>query len=385
MRWQVNSFDSTSTLFVAGFNYRNTPLQVREQFSLVSSEIEATLNLLKKEAGLQEVVLLSTCNRTEIYGVATSTPSAKQLFEILLKVKNSNLSFTRELESALYVHEGLECVSHLSRVASGFDSMVFGETEILGQVKKAYERSLQLQLTGKVLNRFFQSCFSTVKKVRTESGINRWSVSVGSVSVELASQIFGSDLSSRSVLVVGSGKIGSMTLKHLAKNEVGSLYITNRSPEKANALAKEFGANAIPWESLEDTLSAVDIVISSTGAAHPILHKQHFERAMKIRKNRPLFVIDLALPRDIEAAAREVAGVYLFNLDELSQIVNQNFQKRQVEAKHCEELIKTHSEKVFKRLTDCMNQQDFNQIDSKFSYHAKHAETSIPLASISAG
>jgi glutamyl-tRNA reductase len=252
------------------------------------------------------------------------------------------LDFQR-IEPCLYVHRNQACVQHLFRVASSLDSLVLGETEIVGQVKKAYQLAQACIATGKVLNRLFQKALSVSKEVRTRSGIGRCSTSVGSVALDLAMKIFGEDLSKRTILIIGAGKMSETTLKHLTKHGAKSILVANRSFERAQDLVSRFGGQAVEFDELPEALAQADIVVSSTSAPHVILNRHDVDVAMTHRSDRPLLLIDLAVPRDIDPAALEVNSVYLYNIDQLAELSRLNMERRQTEAAACEALVAEHA------------------------------------------
>ena len=332
-------------LFVIGLSYHSAPISLRERFSLNPEDIEFLSPRLQKEENLREVVLLNTCNRVEIYGVTVDKiPDPKKLFNNIASIiqhKKSSGCFN-EVTVDPYCHIDEICVRHLFRVASGLDSMVFGETEILGQVKQAYQVAHAYHTTGKILNKLFQRAFSVAKEVRTHSGIGRWPTSVGSVAVKLMTQVFGDDLTQRTALIIGAGKMGETALKHLVKHGVGSILVANRSPKRASELTDQFGGESVPFLSLSKILPQVDIVISSTTAPYHILRKKDIAGGLEQREGRSLFLIDLAVPRDIEPSVEELEGVYVFNIDQLAEVAQQNMAKRQAEAAPCEKLMTAH-------------------------------------------
>lgn len=332
-------------LFVAGISYKTAPVELRERLAVNPARLGCAGCLLRAGGGLSEIVLLSTCNRIEIYGVSDRPMrNPAGLFDFLG-------AGALDVSPYLYFHEGAAAASHLLSVASGLDSMVLGETEITGQVKQAYQHAQQARLTGRVLNRLFQKALQTAKAVRTKTSIGRGATSVGSVALELAEKIFGGDLSGRSVMIIGAGKMGEACLRHLAKRGVKSVLVSNRSYERAENLAAEFKGRAVR---LEDSLQAMveaDIVISSTGAPQLILMRPDIERVMASRRDRPLALIDIAVPRDIDPAAQQVAGVYLYDIDDLQEIVRENVKNREQELALCHSIIAEETAAVMERLT----------------------------------
>src|SRR5262249_14124017 len=272
-------------------------------------------------------------NRVEIYGVTDRLNyNPYSLFHLLT---------TKEVDvnPHLYLYEGEEAVGHLFSVASGLDSMVIGETEITGQVKQAYQAAQDAKLTGKLTNRLFQTTLQVAKEIRTQTGIGRGATSVGSVAVELAERIFDKDLSQKTVMIIGAGKMGEACVKHLAKKAARAVLVANRSFERAENLAREFGGRAVRFEQFLDAMAGADIVVSSTGCPHTILHRENVAAVMPARRNRPLFLIDIAVPRDIDPEVQELNNVYLYNVDHLESLVRENVRLREQELTHCRSII----------------------------------------------
>jgi glutamyl-tRNA reductase len=340
-------------LCIIGLNHRTTPLEFREQFAVCADQVPLLLSQLQSTGGLDEAVVLSTCNRLEIYGVsATGRICPERVLEAVAAVKEQagqSLDL-HQVEPCLYVHRDEACVQHLFRVTSSLDSLVVGETEIVGQVKKAYQLAQSCKTTGKILNRLFQKALSVSKEVRTRSGIGRCSTSVGSVALDLAMKIFGEDLSNRTILIVGAGKMGETTLKHLAKHGAKSILVTNRSYDRAVELVSKFQGQAVRFEDLAAALAQADIVVSSTSAPHYVLGKPELVAAMTGRSDRPILLVDLAVPRDIDPAALEVRSVYLYNIDQLSELARLNMERRQTEAGACEQLVCDYSRQMAAQL-----------------------------------
>jgi glutamyl-tRNA reductase len=331
-------------LFVAGLSYKTAPVEVREKLAVHASRLRCHGCRLKLAGNLSEVVLLSTCNRVEIYGV---TPWIKgNVHRLFQQLASSDVDFTPHL----YVKEGAEAVRHLFSVVSGLDSMVIGETEITGQVKQAYQAAQDAKLTGRITNRLFQVAFQVAKEVRTQTGIGRGATSVGSVAVELAERIFDKNLSAKTVMIIGAGKMGEACVRHLAKKGSRSILVSNRSPERALNLANEFGGRAIRFEECLDAMIEADIVVSSTGCPQTILHRADLASRMAARRNRPLFLIDIAVPRDIDAEVQELPNVYLYNVDHLEAIVRENVKQREQELSRCQALIAGRTEALMAKL-----------------------------------
>lgn len=320
-------------LFVAGLSYKTAPVQVREKLAIAPARLRCLGCRLMVGASLSELVVVSTCNRVEVYGVSSwARAQVQRLFSIL---SDSDFDFT----PFLYVKEGAEAVRHLFTVASGLDSMVLGETEITGQVKQAYQAACEAGFTGRITNKLFQEALSVAKKIRTDTQVGRGSTSVGSVAVDLAERIFDGDLTNKTVMIVGAGKMGEACVRHLAKKGAKSVLVLNRSMERAEALANEFGGRGMALSELPHALLEADIVVSSTGAVGTILSRQDLVPIMSGRRNRPLFLVDIAVPRDIAADVEQLSNVYLYNVDHLEQIVRENVKQREHELVRCEQIL----------------------------------------------
>ena len=324
-------------LFVAGLSYKTAPVEVRERLSVRPSLLSCYGCRLKLGSQLEEVVLLSTCNRVEVYG---TTPWVNgNVHRIFQQLTSANLDVT----PYLYIKEGEAAAKHLFSVASGLDSMVVGETEIIGQVKNAYGAAHSARLTGRVTNKLFQSAFRTAKEIRSHTNIGRGAVSVGSVAVELAERIFDHDLSAKTVMIIGAGKMGEACIRHLAKQGARSVLVSNRSFERAQLLAAEFGGRAYRFEDCLRALTEADIVVSSTGCPQTILQRQDIARILPARRGRPLFLIDIAVPRDVAPDVQELGNVYLYNIDHLQTIMRENVRLREQELSRCQEIIAAHA------------------------------------------
>lgn len=320
-------------LFVAGLSYKTAPVALREKLAVHASRLRCFGCRLKLAGNLSEVVLLSTCNRVEIYGVGPWISGAvHRLFQVL---SSSDADYTPHL----YIKEGAEAARHLFSVASGLDSMVIGETEITGQVKQAYQAAQEAKLTGRVTNRLFQTALQVAKEIRTETAIGRGATSVGSVAVELAERIFDKNLSAKTVMIIGAGKMGEACVRHLAKKGARSVLVSNRSFERAQNLANEFGGRAVRFDDCLDGMIEADIVVSSTGSPQTILSRKDIAAIMPARGNRPLFLIDIAVPRDIDGEVQQLDNVYLYNVDHLESIVRENVRNREQELAKCQSII----------------------------------------------
>ncbi len=331
-------------IFVAGLSYRTTPVEVREKLAVSRARLQCSGCRLKLRGGLDEVVLLSTCNRVEIYGVSPWIHGRVQaLFQ---ELTNSDFDFTPHL----YVKEGAEAAQHLFAVASGLDSLVIGETEITGQVKNAYQAAKDAGLVGKKMNRLFQTALSVVKAIRTNTGIGRGATSVGSVAVELAEKVFGSNLGDKTVMILGAGKMGEACVKHLAKRGAKTVLVANRSVERAERLATEFGGRAVRLEDSAAAMTEADILVSSTGSPDIVLKREDVAKILPARGQRPLVLVDIAVPRDIDPAVAELPNVFLYDIDDLEAVVRENTKNREQELATCHQIIAEHTVELMERL-----------------------------------
>jgi glutamyl-tRNA reductase len=324
-------------LTVIGLSHHTAPVELRERFAFNDARVAAALQTLRATGLADEVVILSTCNRVEVYA-ATSLDPRKAFTELRQFLVNCH-EYRDPLTDELYSLAEPQSIEHLFRVACGLDSMVLGETEILGQLKKAYDFSLQHGHSGPVLNKAFQKAFNVAKHIRTETNIQRGSISVGSVAVELAEKIFSS-LNDRRVMVIGAGDTSEKTARALLSRGAHSIIVSNRSYERAAALASELGGTAIHFEEWSKAFAEIDIVISSTAAPHHIIDRPKLEPLMRLRRNRPLLLIDIAVPRDIDPQVNFMESVYLYNIDDLQAIADDYLKQRKEEIARCEAIIR---------------------------------------------
>ena len=331
-------------MFVAGISFKTAPVALREPLAVTPSRLIETAARLKQEGGLSELVLLSTCNRVELYGVMEDAGDPAGLLASLARAGV-------DVSPYIYIHQGEAAARHLFAVAGGLDSMVLGETEITGQIKTAYEAARAASLTGRVLNGAFQRAFQVVKAIRTKTQIGRGATSVGSVAVQLAEKILGGDFHEKTVMIIGAGKMGSACLRHIAKKGVRSIIVANRSLEHAAELAREFGGRAVNY--MDNGLAAMceaDIVVSSTGCPETILDREDVEAVMRQRPHRPLFLIDIAVPRDIAVEVEELENVFLYNIDHLERVMRENTRLREQALAQCRAIIEEHTTALMARL-----------------------------------
>ena len=320
-------------LLCLGLNHKTAPVDVRERFAVLPSKLGDAAAELMARAGATEALVVSTCNRTEYYlAAASAAESLRQLEAHLLESTGKNLA------PHFYRLEKAAAFRHLCRVVSGLDSMMLGETEIFGQVKQAYQAALDAGATAGVLNRAFQRAFGIGKKIRSETSIQEGATSVGSVAVELAGKIFG-DLGHCEVMILGAGEMSRITAQALVSRGARSIFVANRSYDRACELAGEMGGSAVRFDDWLGVLERVDIVISSTGSPHAIVRPEHVEQVRRARKFRPLFLIDIAVPRDIDPAVGEIEEVYLYDIDTLEQLADEARARRRQQIDECERII----------------------------------------------
>ena len=321
-----------------GLSHQTATVQVREPFAVLEPQLANALATLTAQPGIAEAVIVSTCNRVEFYVAATDTTTARCS---LLQFVEAQSGIAPTVPQPFYAHEGQASIDHLFRVVSGLESMIIGETEILGQVKKAYAAAAAAGSTSRHLNKLFQRAFNVAKEVRTETSITRGPVSVGSVAVDLAEKIFG-QLSTCHAMILGAGETSELTARALLSRGVKSIFVANRTYDRAAALAAEMGGEAIHFEDCASRYHEVDILISSTAAHHLIVTHAKIAPVMSQRPDRPLFIIDLAVPRDVEPSVNDIEGAYLYDIDSLQAIAQQGMEVRRKEVTHCEALIARH-------------------------------------------
>ncbi len=308
------------SLLVLGINHTSAPIEVREKLAFLERDLPRALTALCALPNIREGALLSTCNRTEAYAVAG--PEAGPLENALAEFLAGWHGLSRhEFDGHLYCYRAGAAANHLFSVSSGLDSMILGEPDIQRQVKTALEAAQSANSLGARLNRLFQDALVTGKRTRTETGIARGTFSVGAAAVELATQIFGESLAGHSVLVLGAGKMSEVTARHLLSRGAPAVLVANRTFEKAEALAAQFGGTARRFDDLPALLATADIVVCSTAAPHPIVTRDLVQSAMRVRRGRPLYLIDIAVPRDVEASVDALENVYLYNIDHLQELV----------------------------------------------------------------
>lgn len=318
---------------VLGLNHKTAPVALREKVAFSEDRLAAALRTLRQENGVAEAVILSTCNRTELYWSGAASPEEVSLW--LGRHHGNNLNLT----SSLYVHQEQLAVEHAFSVASGLDSMVLGEAQILGQLKDAYRVAQQTGSTGPWLNKLFQAAFSAAKRVRTETGIGANAVSLASASVSLARRLFA-DLAARNALMIGAGEMIALTARHFASAGVRRMVIANRTLSRAQTIAAEVKGYAVELGALDKELAEADIVISCTASPLPLITEAAAAAAVRARRRRPILMVDLAVPRDVDPRVAQLRDVYLFSIDNLQQLVDENRQQRELAAGDARGLLK---------------------------------------------
>ncbi|MEK7823151.1 MAG: glutamyl-tRNA reductase [Nitrospirota bacterium] len=323
-------------IIVIGLNHDTAPIDIREKAAFNGPKLEEAIDILKNSPGIKENIILSTCNRVEIYANVTDIASGSE------RVKKFIADFHRipedVLNKSLYVHSGENAITHVFRVASSLDSMVVGEPQILGQLKDAFDIALKMKSSGVMLNKLMKKAISVAKRVRTETRIGESAVSISFAAVELAKKIF-EDLSTKAFMLIGAGEMAELAAKHLISNGVKDVLVTNRTFERAEELAREFNGKAVEFDNFLPALVHTDIVICSTGAPNYILVKDHVHKIMKQRKNKPMFLIDISVPRNIDPEINDIDNVYLYDIDNLHGVVNTNIEERNKEAEKGEKIV----------------------------------------------
>jgi glutamyl-tRNA reductase len=333
-------------LILVGLNHRTAPVDVRERLSIADAKLEEMTQSLRAIRGVDGAALLSTCNRVE---AIVSTPDEDVTAEIVEWLAARATTVRAELEKHLYIVRHGDVVKHLFRVASGLDSMIVGEPQIAGQFKKAFTTAQDLGALDTLLVQLYENTLRVAKKIRTETGIGENAVSVPYAAVELAKKIFG-DLRGLHVLLLGTGEMGELTAEHLHAQNVKQVFVANRSYERAVELAQRFGGAAVNFDAIDEHLTRCDIVIASTAAPHFIIEPHHAARALEARRNRNLFLIDLAVPRNIHPGVAEIDGAYLYNVDDLQHVADANFERRQSKALDGEQIVQREVEAFRRRL-----------------------------------
>ena len=332
-------------LYCWGLNHKSVPVAIREQYALNQEALTRVLDDWQETGPLKEIVLLCTCNRCELYAAADTCLEQQELQEYYLSLLPHRPPVKQEY---FYFYEGKSCITHLLQVAASLDSLVLGEGQILSQVKQAYQLAHERGTTGPLLNMLFQQAIATGKKVRTDTHIAYHAVSVSYAAVQLAEKILG-NLNGHNLMVFGAGKMAELTAKHFRSKGAGKLYLVNRHLEKAEKLAAQWGGTAVHWARANAVSADVDVIITSTGAPHYVLTRERVGTMLQLRNQRPLLLIDIAVPRDIAPEVQDMAGVTLYNIDQLTDKVKENQSLRQQEALAAEHLVEQDVEALLNR------------------------------------
>lgn len=324
-----------SNIFLIGANHKTAPVELREKLSFTQEEIFGALEYLKNAPQIKEGLVFSTCNRMEIVYIPEEGDQIEAMIQFISDHKKIGIP---EFRSALYIHEGDEAIRHMFQVSSSLDSMMVGEPQILGQIKKGYKTAVAQGASGVLLNRMMHKSFSVAKRVRKETGIGDNAVSISYAAIELANKIFG-DLASKRVMLLGAGEMAELAVEHLISHNVNKIIVANRTFKNALALAQKFNGQAVQFEERESVLKDVDIIISSTGAEEYVLTQDQVKRAMKKRQHRTLFFIDIAVPRDIDPKINKVSNAYVYDIDDLKGIVETNIHQRGEETIKAERFV----------------------------------------------
>lgn len=332
---------------ITGLSHRSAPVEVRERLAFDPAEIPAALATLTRRAGFAEAMILSTCNRVEVAVAADDAADAELAVDaVLAEVRRLDAS---QFRPYLYHYDGEEAIRHLFRVASSLDSMVVGEPQILGQLKAAYALAKEHGAASGFLDTLLARAFNVAKRVRTETEIGSSAVSVSFAAVELAREIFGS-LKDTSIMIIGAGKMSEAAARHLARNGVTRILVTNRTAERALEMARLFNGSIVDYSRFPSVLPEVDIVIASSGAPHYILTRDQIKSVIEARRNRPVFLIDIAVPRNIEPSVNELENVFLYDIDDLQQVVDRNLSNRRQIALEAERIVSEEAERMIGRL-----------------------------------
>ncbi|MDG2353971.1 MAG: glutamyl-tRNA reductase [Gammaproteobacteria bacterium] len=338
---------------ILSVNHQLAPVEVREKVAFASGELNNALAQFNQTKGVEACAILSTCNRTEVYAVINTDNAQEILSDYLSNTHNIDRS---EINPYLSYFEGDHAVEHICHVATGLDSLVLGEPQILGQLKDAYHAAKEANTLNKLLEKLFQHAFSTAKKVRTDTGIGSSPVSVAYCAVKLSEKIFA-DLAEQTVMLIGAGEMIELCAQHLNQKGVNNMIVANRTVENAEKIALLYGATAISLKQFSNLIHEADIIISSTAASVPIIGKGLIETALKLRKHKPIFMLDIAIPRDIEPEVAQLDDVFLYTIDDLQQVVNENIDSRQREKTLAEEIIVGQNKKFDDWLATLPNEQ----------------------------
>jgi glutamyl-tRNA reductase len=336
-----------SDLVLIGLNHRTAEVGIRERAAIQADRMPDALKELSSREGIRESMILSTCNRVELLSLADDNKQGIVALESFLS-QYSQLS-SQDLESRIYQHTGDQVVRHVFRVASSLDSMILGEPQILGQVKSSYSLAVEAQTVGSCLNSLLQAAFRAAKRVRSETGIGEYSVSVGSAIVELSRKILG-NLKDKRILIIGTGKMGEMAVRHLVSSGAETVQVANRSADAARDLAERFHTLAVPFEDLRSAMTRSDVIITSTGAAEILIDHSMVQQAMHQRKNAPFVFIDISVPRNVDPSVSSIDNVFCYDIDDLGAVVEANTLERRRESARAEKIVEQEAQSFCAKL-----------------------------------
>ena len=323
-------------IVLIGINHKSAPVELRECLAFNEDDTFEALSFFKKNQLIKEAILFSTCNRVEL--LMTTSDPGQAVFDAKKYISDFKQILPNQFENSLYVYQGGNAIRHIFRVASSLDSLVVGEPQILGQIKDAYRKALAKKTSGVILNRLLHKSFFVAKRVRHETGIGDHAVSISYAAIELAKKIFGS-IENKKVLLIGAGEMAELAVEHLIRNKTGDIYVANRTFDRALKLASNFNGKAIRFEEIDDTIEHSDIIISSTGAPGFVIFQDQVKRLLRKRKNKPLFFIDIAVPRDIDPGINRLNNAYVYDIDDLKGVIEENIEDRKREAVKAERII----------------------------------------------
>jgi len=349
-----------NNIVLIGVSHKTAPVEVREQLAFAEAGLTTALRSLVNHPAISEGLIISTCNRVEIVA-ATAEDAEQAIADINTFLHELHGIAPHSFSQHLYQHSELSAIRHVFRVTSSLDSMVIGEPQILGQVKDAYNQAQEAKTLGHTLNRLMSRAFNVARRIRTETGIGASAVSISYVAVELARKVF-EELKGRTVLLLGAGEMAELAAKHLMTNGAGKLLIANRTFENAERLAAEMNGQAVRFEEMEKDLARADIVICSTGAPHYLIRPEHARRALEARRNEPVFLIDISVPRNIDPAISDLDNVFVFDIDDLEAVSAENRQQREREAARAEEIIEAEA----RRFAEVLSEGDLNEVIGTF-------------------
>ena len=334
-------------IFATGLNYKTSPVEIREKFSITANEYENIVEELLKLPPVYEICILSTCNRVEFYGITDNLEDLRK--DIISKLSNKSKITEKELDKYMFFLYDTDAIKHIFKVSASLDSMVIGEPQIVCQFKESFFKSKELKAVRHILSRLFDKALQVSKKIRTSTGISKKAVSISYAAVELAKKIFG-DLYDKNVLLIGAGEMAELAARHLESTGVKHIFVANRTFEKAVELADKFSGTPVKFEKFLEFLSESDIVITSTGAKQPIITKEKIKEILKEKKGNPIFIFDISVPRNVEESVNELENVFLYDIDDLKDVVNQNIESRKLEATRAEIIIDEEVKKFEKWL-----------------------------------